>query len=144
MFLYKKSLYKESVASRCRFDCVAIFVAIGQKSKINSNDVYNRSCISNELVHVLSLFLYFMRETPVSTWPSDSQSYGVFKSAFFLTQIYLQIFMSDLCLTDAYSALQSNIHFKMIRLMYFIIHENSQEYHVYMVSYTIRVKVYHT
>ena len=59
MFLYKKSLYKESVASRCRFDCVAIFVAIGQKSKINSNDVYNRSCISNELVHVL-LFFYIL------------------------------------------------------------------------------------
>jgi len=43
--------------------------------------------------------------------------------------------MSDLCLSDAYSALQSNIHFKMIRLMSFNIHDNSQEYHICMVPY---------
>ena len=122
-------LYKEICPGRCRFDCVAIFVAIGQKSKINSNDVYNRSCISNELVHVLSLFLYFMRETPVSTWPSDSQSY----SNLLFPYSNISLDMSDLCLSDAYSALQSNIHFKMIRLMSFNIHDNSQEYHICMV-----------
>ena len=67
-------------------------------------------------------FLYFMRETPVSTWPSDSQSYS--NLLFPYSNISL-LDMSDLCLSDAYSALQSNIHFKMIRLMFFNIHDNS-------------------